>query len=97
MRTARSVMVCALLFFVPLSGPGQGTSSAASVDTTITVVGRDESAIPLLPPWRQSGLTVPDLVIWQPPLFLVPAIAPSPLEPSPSFPPRAFPLGDVGQ
>ena len=67
-----------LLFLSSLAGSGQSgpARTAESVDTAITVTGRDETVMPLPLPWRQQAVAVPDFSPWQPPSLAVPAIKP---------------------
>ena len=78
MRTARSVMVLIVLFLASAAGFGQGAPTRAqdSVDTIMTIVGRDEADLPLPPPWRQQTVSVPDFSPWQPPVIYVPPVQP---------------------
>ena len=71
-------MVLVLLFLATLTGFGQSTSKSQmdSVDAVITVIGRDQTVLPLPPLWRQKTVLIPDILLWQPPAIYLPPVEP---------------------
>jgi hypothetical protein len=79
MRTACCVT---LLFLVSTCGAVFAQENAgdlrASLDRDITVVGRDESALPVPPPGTPAEIAIPDVEPEQPSTPIVAPIQPSP-------------------
>ena len=76
MRKARCVMLMLLStacssVFAQAAGGG-----ADSLDREITVIGRDETALPIPLPWKQENISLPSLDVDQPPPPSLPAITP---------------------
>ena len=80
MRTVLRVMLSLALFLSCLHAPAQETATPArdlgSVDTDVTIVGRDDTAIPLPSPPPPPDLALPDLDLTPLPFMALPAIAP---------------------
>jgi hypothetical protein len=98
MRTARYVT---LLFLVSMCGAGFAQEKAdepsASIDRDITVIGRDETALPIPAPWTQAEIDIPELDPAQPSSPTLPPILPPPGDwPSPAADQRAIaPSGEL--
>jgi hypothetical protein len=77
MRKARCVMLMLLStacsFAFSQAAPGGG---ADSLDREITVIGRDETALPIPLPWKQENVSLPSLDVEQPSPPRLPAIMP---------------------
>ena len=98
MRTARRVIVAILLSAcMGVLAQDQGPAASA-VDRDLTLVGRDETAIPVPPPAVSSAVALPALDTTFPPPPIVAPIVPGPVSASaPSAPdPRAV-LDDAQQ
>lgn len=80
MRTARYVMVSILFFSAYCSLPAQDAigQSPGSVDADLTVVGRDDTVIPIPLPWRELEVPIPEIDPGPVPAQVVPAIQPPP-------------------
>jgi hypothetical protein len=77
MRTARRVIVAILLSAcIVVLGQDQGPAASA-VDRDLTLVGRDETAIPVPPPVAAAALALPALDTTPPPPRSVPPVLPS--------------------
>jgi hypothetical protein len=79
MRTA----CCVTLFFVlSMCGAGFAQENAdttgGSLDRDVTVVGRDETALPVPPPGAPQEIVLPDVEPEQPTTPIVPPIQPPP-------------------
>jgi hypothetical protein len=63
MRTDRSVMLLVLFFFACRAVPAQetGAESRESVDADVTIIGRDETIIPIPPPPHEWRIELPAL------------------------------------
>ena len=98
MRTVRPVIVCLLILLAGGSLPAQQTASSSqgSVDTDVTVMGNDDSIIPVpepVPP--DDALVLPPLDTSPPPAFIVPPVMPVVLPPAvPLVPPAVAPPAD---
>jgi hypothetical protein len=55
---------------------GTGAADLPGQGQAITIVGADETTLPIPEPWKESGLTVPELVPAPPVSVTVPAIEP---------------------
>ncbi len=77
MRTARFVMIV-LLTAAAAAASGQASASAAPnpIDQDITLVGRDEAALPLPAPWQPAPYEFPALDLQRPIAPLSPPVAP---------------------
>lgn len=82
MRTACCVT---LLFLVSMSGAGfaQDKSTDGSLDRDVTVVGRDQAALPVPPPEAPQEAVMPDMGSEQP---ITPIVAPIQPPPDPRTP-----------
>ncbi len=83
MRTVLRVMLSLALFFAACPhAPAQEAAPPArdlgSVDTDVTIVGRDDTVIPLPPPPPLPEPALPDLDLTPLPPFALPAITPPP-------------------
>ncbi|MGD0724838.1 MAG: hypothetical protein ABSB63_04675 [Spirochaetia bacterium] len=79
MRTACSVT---LLLLVSMCGAvfaqEKADDSAGALDRDVTVVGRDDTALPVPPPGTPQDITIPDVDPEQPRTSIVPPIQPPP-------------------
>ncbi len=97
MRTVLRVMLSLLLFFACCAASAQEapTTDMGSVDADITIVGRDDTVIPVPPPPALPEMPLPPLDATPLEPFLVPAITPPPGEWTPGS--DASPLDVLGQ
>ncbi len=77
MRTARRVIVAILLSACIVVLAQDEGPAASAVDRDLTLVGRDETAIPVPPPDVSSTLTLPSLDTTVPPPRTVAPILPA--------------------
>jgi hypothetical protein len=77
MRTAPCVMI-ALLFFQwgVVSAQTADSAGGGTLDSDVTIVGRDETAIPVPPPWHQQEVAVPEPDMTPPDPMTLPPIPP---------------------
>jgi hypothetical protein len=80
MRTVLRVMIVFLLLPCGV-GFGQSTENTANgtLDSDVTIVGSDETVLPIPPPWHPQEIAIPEPDMTPPDPLLLPAIPPPPV------------------
>jgi hypothetical protein len=76
MRTALRVMLLLLFAGCRAAFAQDSGGAGGALDREITIVGRDQAAIPIPHPWKQEQVSVPSLDVESPDPHNVPAIPP---------------------
>ncbi|HEY9594694.1 MAG TPA: hypothetical protein VHE79_09470 [Spirochaetia bacterium] len=79
-------MLVVFLCACGLSFAQEAAPAPSSVDADITVTGRDDSVIPVPPPWRQAAITLPEIVPEEVPPLRLPPVPPPPVDWSAGLP-----------
>ena len=77
MRTAPCVMIALLLIeWGVVSGQSADPAGGGTLDSDVTIVGRDDTAIPVPSPWHQEEIAVPEPDMTPPDPMTLPPIPP---------------------